>query len=127
MEKQKFKVRRLSIRQKIIIPISFVLLIVCVLLGANGYRQVYYGMLEMGMEEAEVATDVAKLAHDAIIAGARPIERYTNTIVSVHFKICSSTCELLVAFIFFIPVKYPLITEDTQTKNSDGASARITY
>ncbi len=60
MEKQKFKVRRLSIRQKIIIPISFVLLIVCVLLGANGYRQVYYGMLEMGMEEAEVATDVAK-------------------------------------------------------------------
>ena len=60
MEKRKFKVRRLSIRQKIIIPISFVLLIVCVLLGANGYRQVYYGMLEMGMEEAEVATDVAK-------------------------------------------------------------------
>lgn len=60
MEKQKFKVRRLSIRQKIIIPISFVLLIVCVLLGANGYRQVYYGMLEMGMEEAQVATDVAK-------------------------------------------------------------------
>lgn len=60
MEKQKFKVRRLSIRQKIIIPISFVLLIVCVLLGANVYRQVYYGMLEMGMEEAEVATDVAK-------------------------------------------------------------------
>lgn len=50
----------MSIRQKIIIPISFVLLIVCVLLGANGYRQVYYGMLEMGMEEAEVATDVAK-------------------------------------------------------------------
>ena len=31
------------------------------------------------------------------------------------------------ARIFFIPVKYPRITDDTQTKNSDGASARITY
>ena len=47
----------------------------------------------------------------------------TITIVNKLLKNCSIICELDVAFILYIPLKYPLITDETATKNIDGERA----
>ena len=64
---------------------------------------------------------------NCIICGITPTVRITNIIVRPLLNTCSSICEKLVARISESPWKYPRITDDTQTKNKDGARARITY
>ena len=55
----KQKVRRISIRNKILIPSMILVAVICLILGVNAYRHVYSGMMEMGVEEAEMAANVA--------------------------------------------------------------------
>lgn len=69
----KRKVRRLSIRWKILIPASILLLIVCVALGGNAYSRIREGMIELGVEQAEMAAAVAYSAVDGdMLASIRP-------------------------------------------------------
>ncbi len=49
----------------------------------------------------------------------------TNIIVKTVLKICSSDCDLAVAFICCLPLKYPLITDAMATKNIAGDNATI--
>ena len=42
-------------------------------------------------------------------------------IVNKVLKICSKDCEFAVAFIEFLPLKYPLITEESATITMEGA------
>ena len=47
----------------------------------------------------------------------------TSIIVSAVLNTCSIVCDLAVAFIFCLPLKYPLITEEIATKNIAGDNA----
>lgn len=51
----KEKTRKASIRVKILFPASLLVLLVCVILGISSYRSINAGMVEMGVEEAEMA------------------------------------------------------------------------
>lgn len=89
MEKNKNKVRRLSIRFKISIPASILLLAVCVIMGGNGYTRVKDGMIEMGVEEAEMAASIAQTVIDgdalaAIGPGSEESEEYETILASLR-------------------------------------------
>ncbi|MCM1106405.1 MAG: methyl-accepting chemotaxis protein [Blautia sp.] len=57
MKKQ--KTRRMSIRWKITIPAAFIVVMIAVVMGVNSYVAVHNGMLEMGVEEAQMAARIA--------------------------------------------------------------------
>lgn len=89
MEKNKNKVRGLSIRFKILIPASILLLAVCVIMGGNGYTRVRDGMIEMGVEEAEMAASIAQTVIDgdalaAIGPGSEESEEYEAMLASLR-------------------------------------------
>ena len=73
-----------------------------------------------------VAKLVAKFAPAAIIVVLTPDKMLiisTNIIEKTVLKNCSRVCEFAVTFKFSLPLKYPLITHEIDTKNIDGESA----
>lgn len=55
----KIKVRRFSIRWKILIPATFLIIAMCVVIGLNAYLRVKTGMIQLGVEEAQMAASIA--------------------------------------------------------------------
>lgn len=55
----KQKTRKLSIRAKILIPASLIIIFVCITLGVSAYKGISDGMVEMGVEEAQMAAKIA--------------------------------------------------------------------
>ncbi len=60
----KQKTRKISIRAKILLPASVLILLVCVTLGISSYQSINIGMVAMGVEEAEMAAKIALRAAD---------------------------------------------------------------
>jgi len=56
---RKQKTRKLGIQYKIMIPTILVLLVACIFMGGSSYVQISNGMVEVGVEQAEMAADVA--------------------------------------------------------------------
>jgi len=57
--KTKMKVRRLSIRHKILIPVLILVIAACTLLSGISYMQMQENMIEMGVDEADMASKIA--------------------------------------------------------------------
>lgn len=55
----KQKTRKLSIRMKILLPVSALIILICVIMGISSYRQINSGMVAMGVEQADMASAVA--------------------------------------------------------------------
>ncbi len=60
----KTKVRRLSIRWKILIPATFLIIVMCAVIGINSYMRIQTGMIQLGVEEAQMAASIAGFAVD---------------------------------------------------------------
>ena len=91
----KKKVRKWSIRYKILIPTSLLVLCMCGIMGWNAYSRIRSGMITMGVEEAQMAASMAQAAVDGnalaeIRAGAQGSEAYENTLEKLRQvqKIC---------------------------------------
>lgn len=54
--KRKVRTRKLGIKFKILIPVC--VLVVCVVMGINSYKHIKDGMVEMGVQEADMAADL---------------------------------------------------------------------
>ena len=53
--KRKVRTRKLGIKFKILIPVCVCVLVVCVVMGVNSYKHIQDGMVEMGVQEADMA------------------------------------------------------------------------
>lgn len=83
------KVRKISIRIKILLPISVLLIIMCVLMGLNAYNRVKSGMVSMGVEEAEMAVKIAVSSIDGDILqtmhkGSEDSPEYLDTLQTLR-------------------------------------------
>lgn len=110
MDKKRDKVRRLSIRMKILIPATVLLIVVCVVMGWNAYSRVADGMVEMGVEEAEMAATIANSVVEgdllpAIKPGSEESEEYKTLLATM--RQIQETCGI--AFL------YTLHTDDNTT------------
>lgn len=55
----KQKTRRLSIQVKILLPSMILVAAICIMLGLSAYNSINAGMVEMGVEEATMAAQIA--------------------------------------------------------------------
>lgn len=58
------RVRKIGIRLQILIPAGLLALVICVLLGLNAYMRIEAGMVAMGVQQAEMAANVARAEID---------------------------------------------------------------
>ena len=89
MERQKTKVRKLSVQLKVSILASLLLLQICVVMGLNSYSRIKTGMIEMGVEEAEMAATIANSLVDgdlvkAIVPGSEESEEYKTLLTTLR-------------------------------------------
>lgn len=60
----KTKVRKLSIRWKILIPATIMIIVMCAVIGVNSYIRIKTGMIQLGVEEAQMAAAIAGFVVD---------------------------------------------------------------
>lgn len=60
----KTKVRQLSIRWKIMIPTTVLIVVMCSVIGLNSYNRIKTGMIQLGVEEAQMAASIAGFVVD---------------------------------------------------------------
>ncbi len=60
----KTKVRKLSIRWKVLIPASILIIVMCAVIGFNSYSRIKTGMIQLGVEEAQMAASIAGFVVD---------------------------------------------------------------
>ncbi len=85
----KIKVRRFSIRWKILIPATILIIAMCAVIGVNSYLRIKTGMIQLGVEEAQMAASIAGFVvdGDAILhveAGFENTEEYQNTLAALR-------------------------------------------
>ncbi len=85
----KEKTRKAGIRAKILFPASILVLLVCVTLGVSSYRSINAGMVEMGVEEAEMAAKIAVSVADGdlvskLTPGCEDTEEYQTLLASLR-------------------------------------------
>lgn len=85
----KTKVRKLSIRWKILIPSTLLIIAMCAVIGANSYTRIKTGMIQLGVEEAQMAASIAKFAVDGdsllqVKAGYENTEEYQNNLAALR-------------------------------------------
>lgn len=85
----KTKVRKLSIRWKILIPSTLLIIAMCAIIGANSYIRIKSGMIQLGVEEAQMAASIAKSAVDGdslsqVKPGYENTEEYQNNLTSLR-------------------------------------------
>lgn len=56
----KTKVRKISIRWKILIPTALLIIFVCGIIGINSYIRIKTGMIQLGVEQAQMAASIAQ-------------------------------------------------------------------
>ncbi|NBH83759.1 methyl-accepting chemotaxis protein [bacterium C-53] len=59
------KTRSISIRAKIVLPVSLLIIVLCAVMGTNSYTHTKSGMVAMGVEQARMAAFIATKVIDA--------------------------------------------------------------
>lgn len=85
----KTKVRRLSIRWKIMIPATILIIILCTVIGINSYIRIKTGMIQLGVEEAQMAASIAGFVVDGdsltkVGTGFENTEEYQNNLTALR-------------------------------------------
>lgn len=85
----KRKTRGLSIRVKILFPISMIVLAVCMIMGVSSYRKIKDGMVSLGAEEALMAAQISAKLIDVdlvseIVPGCENTEAYQTLLTAMR-------------------------------------------
>lgn len=129
----KRKVRRFSVRMKILIPASILIVLVCIILGGKSYENIRNGLLAMGLEEAEMAASIAKSAIDGdtlqgMGAGFESTPIYEDLLAEL--REVRDTCGI--AFLYLLyedsgTVYYALDTDKTEGQYMPGDVFEVSY
>lgn len=130
---KKEKTRKLSIRTKILLPSIALIIFICVTLGVSSYRSIYRGMVNMGVEEARMAGQIAQQVADgdlveALEAGCEDTEGYQTLLQSMR----NVQKKFGIAFLYTIYAEgnqlyYGVDTDDSELQNKVGAPFEKSY
>lgn len=134
MKQNKRRVRRLSIRFKISIPIGLLLLALCIILGWNGYHRVESGLVDMGVEEAAMAASVANSVIDGdVLAGIHSgtSQEGEREAMLEAMKKVQKTCGIAYLYTLYsndkTKLQYGISTDDTESESDFGKAFEYPY
>lgn len=85
----KTKVRKLSIRWKILIPATILIIVMCGVIGLNSYIRIKTGMIQLGVEEAQMVASIAGFVVDGdslshVAAGFENTQEYQDNLAALR-------------------------------------------
>lgn len=129
----KQKVRKISVRTKILLPVSIAIVLLCLILGVTSYSHTKEGMVEMGVEEAEMAANVAVKVIDgdlvsALEPGCENTEGY-QTLLNTMRDI-QEDCGIAFLYTLYTDGKwvyYGADSDDTSGQHKVGDTFEVSY
>lgn len=130
----KLKVRKLSIRYQILIPAGLLALAICSLLGWNAYKRIETGMIAMGVQQAEMAANIACSSIDGdlireIRAGSEGSPEYEALLA--RLRRLQEICGIAYLYTLYTDgnggLFYGVDTDTTSSQNSPGTPFGMPY
>lgn len=129
----KQKTRKLSVRMKILLSASALVLIICIALGSAAFRRIKDGMIDMGVEEADMAATIALKVIDADMAGriepgCEDGEEYQSLIASM--RDIQKSCGIAFLYTLYTDgskVYYGVDTDESENRNDVGTEFGVSY
>lgn len=129
----KQKTRKLGIQYKIMIPTILVLMVACMFMGGSSYVQISNGMVEIGVEQAEMAADIAVAMVDGDkLAGLKPGDEgaanYQDVLTSL--RSIQETCGIEFLYTLYTDgttVYYGVDTDDSEDQCAIGEEFESSY
>lgn len=133
MEKNsKQKVRKISIKVKILVPILILVVGICSLLGINSYQRMETSMVEMGVEQADMASSVAVKVIDGdklalLTPGMEGTEEYQ--LVCSSMQSIQEECGIEFLYTLYTDGSqvYYGVDADKENSNEIGAVFEVSY
>lgn len=127
----KTKVRKLSIRWKILIPSTLLIIAMCAVIGANSYTRIKTGMIQLGVEEAQMAASIAGFVINGdslsqVKAGYENTAEYQNNLNAL--RQIQSLCGI--AYLYTLHTDdnarlyYGIDTDESANQKNPGAISR---
>lgn len=129
----KHKTRGLSIRMKIVIPASVLIVILCIVMGVNSYNRTKDGLVEMGVEEARMAAVISvKVIDPEKLASLTPEsgENEVYTELRQTMSGIKQDCGIMYLYTLYTDgsqVYYGIDVDDTSSKRSFGEKFEVSY
>lgn len=129
----KRKTRKLSIRYKILIPVCVCMVLVCAVMGFNSYQRIENGMVEMGVQEADMAASLTLQMLDGdeveqIVPGAEQSDAYKGVLAAL--KNMKDSCGIAYLYTLYTDgtnVYYGVDVEATEDVSYLGDSFGTSY
>lgn len=122
----KQKVRKISIKVKILLPASLLVIAVCLIMGASSFEHMKKAMVEMGVEEADMAAEIAAKMIDgdtAALIGADSKETEEYQILLTMMRKLQKTCGIAYMYTLYTDgsrVYYGVDTDESGNQRSPG-------
>lgn len=130
----KRKVRKWSIRYKVLVPSSLLLLFMFLVMGLNAYFRLESGMIALGVEEAQMAAAMADSVVDGdllqeIREGSEGSEAYESTLAILREvqKICGIEFLYTLYSDDKVNVRYGVDTDESSGHNAPGQLFEESY
>ena len=129
----KKRTRKMSIRIKILVPVALMIIAVYLMLGISDYVNIKNGLVEMGVEQADMAANIAVTVTDGdlvaqIKAGSEGTEAYQTLLTQMRKM--QSNCGI--AFLYTLyeengVVYYGVDTDTTDAQSDPGEVFEVSY
>ena len=127
------KVRKLSIKLQILIPVSAVIILLCLVLGVSSYRHINEGLVGMGVEEAGMASAIALKVIDGdlvggLVPGDENSENYQSLLATM--RDIQESCGIAFLYTLYTDGKqvfYGVDTDDTSGQRMIGDKFEVPY
>lgn len=127
------KTRKMGIRNKIVLPTTALIIILCLVMGVNSYKRTETGLIAMGVEEARMAAVISTKVIDteklAVLApGCEDSAEYAEIIATM--TAVRKECGIQYLYTLYTDgrqVYYGIDTDDTQSHNEFGKVFEVSY
>lgn len=129
----KQKTRKMGIQLKIMIPTIIVLIVACVFMGGSSYTQISNGMVEIGVEQAKMAANIAVTVVDGdLLVALQPGDEKSRAYQSVleSLRTIQETCGIEFLYTLYTDgetVYYGVDTDDSEDQCAIGDEFESSY
>ncbi|MBD5515702.1 MAG: methyl-accepting chemotaxis protein [Lachnospiraceae bacterium] len=127
------KTRKMGIRNKIVLPTTALIIILCLVMGVNSYKRTENGLIAMGVEEARMAAVISTKVIDteklAVLApGSEDSTEYADILAAMSSV--REECGIQYLYTLYTDgrqVYYGIDTDNTQSRSEFGKVFEVSY
>ena len=129
----KRKTRGIGIRAKILFPTSVAIILLCAVMGFNSYQRTKEGLVEMGVEEAQMAAVISTRVIDAELVAEMSAETQNSEEVNALLQTMlelKQSCGIKYLYTLYTDgnrVYYGIDADNTDRKNAYGVVFESSY